>query len=60
MKKRVDHIALVVTDTKAAACWYAEKFSGSVEYSDHSWSLVSFENIKIAFVLSEGHPPHKA
>ena len=60
MTKRIDHIAIVVSNTEAAASWYSEKFSGTIEYSDPSWSLVSFENVKLAFVLKEEHPPHIA
>ena len=58
--RRIDHVALVVSDTVAAAKWYSENYGGEIEYLDSSWSLVSFENTKIAFVLKEEHPHHIA
>lgn len=57
---RVDHIAIVVSDTIGAAKWYSEKYDADIEYMDSTWSLVSFSNIKLAFVLEGMHPPHLA
>ena len=58
--KRVDHIAIVVSDTIEAARWYEKEHGARVEYIDDSWSLVSFTNVKLAFVLEKDHPPHFA
>ena len=58
--KRIDHIAIVVDNTISAAKWYVENYGARLEYSDESWSLVSFKNIKLAFVLEDDHPPHFA
>lgn len=57
---RVDHIAIVVENTVDAANWYAENYGAKIEYTDDSWSLVSFSNVKLAFVLEGEHPPHFA
>jgi len=58
--RRVDHIAIVVDNTVDAANWYAENYEANIEYCDDSWSLVSFLNIKLAFILPGEHPPHFA
>jgi len=58
--KKIDHIAIVVDDTIAAAEWYSENHGAKILYTDSSWSIVEFKNIKLAFVLSEQHPPHFA
>tara|TARA_B100000131_G_scaffold320315_1_gene368154 strand:+ start:2264 stop:2572 length:309 start_codon:yes stop_codon:yes gene_type:complete len=56
----VDHIALNSNDPIASADWYAEEFGGSIVYSDESWSMVEFENIKLSFVIPGSHPSHIA
>ena len=58
--RRIDHVAIVVDDTVGAAHWYSENYGAKIEYCDESWSLVSFSNIKLAFVLKSDHPPHIA
>ena len=45
--KRIDHIAIVVENTVEAARWYEREHSARIEYVDDSWSLVSFENVKL-------------
>ena len=57
---KIDHIAIVVDSPKDAANWYADKFKGKIEYADETWSFVSFENIKLAFVIKSQHPAHFA
>ena len=58
--KSIDHIALVVNSTKEAAEWYKEQFEADILYVDDTWSVVQFENIKIAFVPKGTHPSHFA
>lgn len=58
--RKIDHIAVVVDDTVEAAKWYSKTYGARIEYTDTSWSLVSFSNIKLAFVLPGQHPPHFA
>ena len=58
--RTVDHIAVVVKDTISAAKWYSKNYGAKIEYVDSSWSLVSFSNVKLAFVLEGQHPPHFA
>ena len=57
---KVDHIALVVDEPALAAKWYEFNFNAELLYTDDSWALVEFENIKLAFVKKGTHPPHFA
>ena len=57
---KVDHIAIVVEDPQAAAKWYSDMLGAECVYADETWSLVQFENIKMAFVVANQHPRHVA
>ena len=57
---KIDHIALVVEEPSIAAKWYECNFNAEVLFSDYSWALAEFENIKIAFVKKGAHPTHIA
>lgn len=57
---RVDHIALQVADPRQAVNWYSETFGAEAIYVDDTWGIVQLENIKLAFVIKEQHPPHVA
>ena len=57
---KVDHIAIQVDDPSAAAEWYVDNFSAELIYSDDTWGIVQFENVKLAFVVKSQHPPHFA
>lgn len=54
------HIAIQVTEIEATISWYQTIFDFSIEYQDQTWALLKFENISIALVLAEQHPPHLA
>ncbi|MBS28136.1 MAG: glyoxalase [Alphaproteobacteria bacterium] len=58
--ERIDHIALPVADISAALDWYREHFTCETLYVDESWALLGFENISLALVLPDQHPPHFA
>jgi catechol 2,3-dioxygenase-like lactoylglutathione lyase family enzyme len=63
MKKTLDyihHIAIQVHDIEQSVAWYTSNFSCEVAYHDASWALLTFENISLALVLSNQHPPHFA
>ena len=57
---KVDHIAVEVADIQKSVDWYRERFSFNVLYQDETWAFLEFENIKLAFVLPNQHPPHIA
>jgi catechol 2,3-dioxygenase-like lactoylglutathione lyase family enzyme len=54
------HAALRVKDVQEAVEWYTRRFHCKVEYQDDTWAMLEFENVRLAFVLAEEHPPHIA
>ena len=59
-KNRIDHIAVPVRNIKAAVDWYTSIFDCTVEYQDDTWAFLIFDNIKLALVVPDQHPPHIA
>ena len=57
---RIDHIAVPVNNVKEAVDWYTSKFACTVDYQDDTWAFLNFENIKLALVVPDQHPPHIA
>ena len=58
--EKIDHIAIVVTNINHAVNWYTNNRDCKVNYQDESWAELQFENIKLALVLPQYHPPHIA
>ncbi len=54
------HAAIRVKDVKETVEWYTKRFRCEVEYQDVSWAMLAFENVRLAFVIAEQHPPHIA
>jgi catechol 2,3-dioxygenase-like lactoylglutathione lyase family enzyme len=54
------HAAIRVKDVKETVEWYTQRFHCKVEYQDASWAMLAFENVRLAFVIAEQHPPHIA
>jgi catechol 2,3-dioxygenase-like lactoylglutathione lyase family enzyme len=54
----IDHIAVEVNDVKEAVAWYAGHFRCRIDYQDDTWALLSFANIRLAFVSRGEHRPH--
>jgi len=54
------HAAIRVKDVKEAVAWYTQRFRCEVEYQDATWAMLAFDNVRLAFVLAEQHPPHIA
>ena len=62
-EKKLDtlhHAALRVKNVKESVEWYIQRFKCNVEYQDETWAMLVFENVRLAFVLVEQHPPHIA
>lgn len=57
-KDALHHVAVAVDDVQVAVAWYTSTFNCSVEYQDASWALLAFDNVKLALVLPNQHPPH--
>jgi catechol 2,3-dioxygenase-like lactoylglutathione lyase family enzyme len=56
----IDHVAIAVTDVASSVNWYKEQFKCNVTYQDETWAFIEFENIKLALVVPNQHPPHVA
>ena len=54
------HAALRVKNVKETVEWYTKRFRCNVEYQDATWAMLAFENVRLAFVIAEQHPPHIA
>ncbi len=54
------HVAISVDDVAATVRWYRETFRCEVEYQDDTWALLAFENVRLALVVPDQHPPHVA
>ncbi len=55
---RVHHVAIAVRDVAEGVVFYTERFKCRVAYQDPTWALIDFENMQLALVLPEEHPPH--
>ena len=57
---KIDHIALQTKNINDSVSWLVKKFKCSVKYQDESYAMLEFNNMKIALVLPDQHPPHVA
>jgi catechol 2,3-dioxygenase-like lactoylglutathione lyase family enzyme len=57
---RIDHVAISVPDIASAVSWYTANFRCTVAYQDPTWALLAFDNVRLALVAPEQHPPHIA
>lgn len=57
---RLHHVAISVPNIREAVTWYLENFECESLYQDESWAMLRFENIALALVSPDQHPPHFA
>ena len=57
---KIDHIAIQTKDINESVTWYTSTFTCDVLFQDETWALLKFNNIKLALVVPEQHPPHIA
>tara|TARA_B100000965_G_C19347552_1_gene650269 strand:- start:169 stop:465 length:297 start_codon:yes stop_codon:yes gene_type:complete len=57
---KIDHIAIQTKNINESVIWYTKTFSCDVLFQDKTWALLEFNNIKLALVVPEQHPPHIA
>ena len=57
---RVAHVAVSVRNLAQAVAWYTSTFRCTIAYQDASWALLDFDNVQLALVIPEQHPPHIA
>jgi catechol 2,3-dioxygenase-like lactoylglutathione lyase family enzyme len=56
----IHHVAVAVTDVRAAVEWYRKHFHCQVSYQDDTWAFLEFANLKLALVIPSQHPAHIA
>lgn len=56
----IHHIAIQVKDIAQSVLWYTTTLSCEIAYQDDSWALLKFDNISLALVMPNQHPPHFA
>tara|TARA_X000000368_G_scaffold359232_1_gene302466 strand:- start:163 stop:459 length:297 start_codon:yes stop_codon:yes gene_type:complete len=57
---KIDHIAIQTKNINESVNWYTKIFSCDILFQDDTWALLEFNNIKLALVIPEQHPPHIA
>lgn len=60
IRDSLHHVAISVEDVARAVAWYRENFRCDVDYQDETWALLAFDNVKLALVVPDQHPPHVA
>jgi len=55
---RLHHVAISVQNIAESVDWYRSTFACEVSYQDATWALLKFDNVSLALVLPEQHPPH--
>ena len=55
-----DYTRLFVKSIKDTIDWYKKNSSCEVSYQDDTWAPLKYENISLALVLPNSHPPHIA
>ncbi|HEY9776646.1 MAG TPA: VOC family protein [Planktothrix sp.] len=56
----INHVAVAVANIAESVDWYTKTFRCTVDYQDETWAFLRFNNIQLALVLPEQHPPHIA
>ena len=57
---KIHHIAIEVKNIRGAIEWYQKHTKCEVSYEDDTWALLRYDNISLALVLPNMHPPHIA
>lgn len=57
---RLEHVAISVSDVAQAVAWYTATFRCTVTYQDATWAMLKFDNLELALVIPQQHPPHVA
>ena len=57
---KIHHVAIQVDDIQQAVDWYSKRFEAELRYQDDTWALMQFDNLALALVIPDQHPPHFA
>jgi len=56
----IHHVGIPVKNIKRVVERYTKRFQCEIVYQDEIWAMIGFENINLAIVVQEQHPPHVA
>ena len=57
---KIHHIAIEVKNIQNSIDWYTKNTKCKISYQDDTWALLNYDNISLALVLPNMHPPHIA
>lgn len=57
---KIHHVAIQVPNINDAVDWYIDNFETKILYQDKSWAFLKFQDLNLALVLPDQHPPHIA
>ena len=57
---KIHHIAIEVNSITETIDWYKKHSKCKISYQDETWALLKYDNISLALVLPNTHPPHIA
>ena len=57
---KIHHIAIEVKNIKESISWYKKNTNCEISYEDDTWAMLNYDNISLALVLPNMHPPHIA
>ncbi len=57
---KIHHIAIEVNSIEDTIKWYQNNSNCEITYKDNTWALLKYDNISLALVLPNTHPPHIA
>ena len=60
MERKIDHVAVTVTNIERSIKWYEDNLDAEVIYSDDTWAIMKAGDIKIALMIGDKHKPHIA
>ena len=57
---KIHHIAIEVKNIQDSINWYTNNTKCNISYQDDTWAMLTYDNISLALVLPNMHPPHIA
>jgi len=55
---KLHHVALAVSSIEDAIAWYTGTLRCRVVYQDETWAMLELDNVRLALVTRDQHPPH--
>ena len=55
---RLHHVAISVENIAESVAWYTSRLNCRVSYQDDTWAMLDFDNVHLALLSTDRHPPH--